>query len=255
MLKRKKQRKYLTKRCRELRLQLHTFCHDGGEEPLHKVRVEIKKLKAFTTFTHTAALPGSLRKIFRKAGVIREAGINGRLMQQLHLQDTALQDAGEITQQFRSRYRRYDHDIRRACKKLAHGLHPVRSGRTGHWLQHQLEAVGQIMFMSETDQLHKARKKLKNLLYVLGMLGGRPAFVTKIDTSYLDRLQDAIGRWHDLAVAANLLASRGLGGKALFRSIETRRNRALALVQAMGGNFEALSYAIRHTKGSGSASG
>ncbi|MBO9151597.1 CHAD domain-containing protein [Chitinophaga sp. GCM10012297] len=249
MIRRKSQRKYLIKRWREMRRQLLAYTCTGNFEPLHGLRVEMKKVRAFIKFTkaytrkkRTVAQPEAIRKIFKRAGIIREAGINLQLLKRFNIRHPAFRE-GEThvfekeIHRFRAHSVQYDHCIGQAFRYLLGTLHPVRNRRVRHWLMRQLKTIGGIVVAPSMGKLHLARKKIKYLLYIHGLLSSQPALVSKINISYLDQLQDAIGKWHDIAVAITMLDAQGVGGKTAINRMKKERNEASADVHAIGDGF------------------
>ncbi|MCF6402484.1 CHAD domain-containing protein [Chitinophaga filiformis] len=247
MLRRKRQRKYLVKRCLELRDQLHTFAASGSQEALHKLRVEIKKLKAFSELTKLykgekeATIKKNIKKIFHRAGIIREAGINLQMIRQFDIcQPLFSIKATNIIQQESAKFRlhetRYDHDIRNTVISLLQSLHPVHSRDIKQWFSGQLKKIAIVVTAASSDQLHEARKKIKNLIYVHGILHKPLAAELKLKIDYLDQMQDAIGKWHDAAVAVDLLEAHG-SGKAKASKLRREQDKAREAIHAIGDGF------------------
>ena len=250
MLTRKRQYNYLIKRWLLIRRHLMAYSASGSQESLHRIRVEVKKIKAFLQFAGSVgrskdapAQTRGLKKMFRRAGKIRDAGIHLQLMQQFHVPDAAFR-AGEaqvieqLSQAFREDSAYFDKSLRQTFRKLLGTLHPVRKRDVRDWLTGRLGAIAGIVASPGTDQLHQARKEVKSLMYFLGMLPGRLTRQSKINIPYLDQLQDAIGKWHDLDITVSLLTSRKLGGRKVVGRLEKARDRAGAAVCAMGAGFE-----------------
>ncbi|GEP95818.1 CHAD domain-containing protein [Chitinophaga cymbidii] len=248
MLKRKRQQKYLIKRWLEIRRQLYVFVGSGDQEALHRLRVEIKKIRAFTKFAESheeksaAAQLEKVRKIFRRAGLIREAGIHLQMMKQFNIDHPAFKNEelriiDQESGKFRLRLTRYDKQIRHAITYLLKALHPIRNRAVKHWLRRQLKATAKIIVAPSTDKLHLARKKIKNVIYVHGMLHKRLVLMLGINTSYLDQLQEAIGKWHDTAIAVKLLISQNAGNKATINKLERERDKAGAAIHMISDGF------------------
>src|SRR5258706_15404277 len=78
MLSRKKQKKYLTKKERDLLTQLQAYGESGDADALHRLRLDVKKVKAFVQMVKACSKTsgdrrvskdfGLLKKMFRQAG-------------------------------------------------------------------------------------------------------------------------------------------------------------------------------------------
>ncbi|SDG38069.1 CHAD domain-containing protein [Chitinophaga filiformis] len=248
MLKRKRQQKYLVKRCLELRLQLYAFADAGGEDALHKLRVEIKKLKAFSKLTKlykgekAVTIKKNIRKIFHRAGIIREASINLQMIKQFNIHHPAFntEAKGTIQQEtakFRLHKTDYNDDIRNNVKSFLKSLQPVRNHDIKHWFTRQLKKIAGVVTTTSTDQLHEARKRIKNLVYMHGILQQRLASALELNIDYLDQMQDAIGKWHDTAVAVELLAAHSSGNKAKISKLHKEQDKAGKAIHTMGDDF------------------
>lgn len=248
MLKRKRQQKYLVKRCLELRLQLYAFADAGGEETLHKLRVEIKKLKAFSKLTklykgeNAVTIKKNIRKIFHRAGVIREANINLQMIRQFDIHHPAFNTEAkdtirQETAKFRLHKTDYNDDIRNNVRSFLKSLQPIRNHDIKHWFTRQLKKIAGVITATSTDQLHEARKRIKNLVYVHGILQQRLASALTLNIDYLDQMQDAIGKWHDTAVALELLAAHNSENKAKVSRLHKEQDEAGKTIHAMGEGF------------------
>lgn len=210
MLKKKKQRKYLQKRRHAIRCYLADFAASSSPEALHQLRVEIKKLRAFARFAVPKAgeTVEALRKMFRKAGQIREADLNLLLIKKYRLTNATL-EAGQSrllrqrSRSFRAYTAYYGGQTGKAVAILIQKLKPLRNRRIKRWFKDQLRKTATLLTAPFPDQLHNARKKIKALLYVHALAPGR----LPLNTDYLHVLQEQIGRWHDVAVAAALVSA------------------------------------------------
>ncbi|MGE7776537.1 CHAD domain-containing protein [Chitinophaga sp. NPDC101104] len=259
MLTRKKQYNYLIKRWLLIRRHLMAYSASGDQDALHRIRVEIKKVRAFLQFAGSPgggkkgpSQPRALKKMFRRAGKIRDAGIHLQLMQQYHITDAAfcVGETQEIEQRsvaFREDVTYFDKSLRHTFRKLLGTLRPVRKRDVRRWLSRKVGAIAGMVASPGTDQLHPARKEVKSLVYFLGMLPGQLSRRSKINVPYLDQLQDAIGKWHDLDITVSLVTSRKPGGSKVVSRLEKARDRAGAAVIAMGAGFEKRVFANAHS--------
>ena len=86
MLENKKQYKYIDNRYSTIKECIENFCVNKDPEEMHKLRVEIKKLRAFAAFASKITREdlkrplGPVIKIFKEAGKIRTAEMHLKLL-------------------------------------------------------------------------------------------------------------------------------------------------------------------------------
>jgi CHAD domain-containing protein len=222
MLTRKQQRKYLAKKDEEWQSQLHAFAETRDREALHHLRVAVKKLKAFARLSEACSCSGAVRdlnvlkKMFRQAGAIRDADNRLRLLEHFHAAPEAYRnEQRQLTEHETSAFVENMEAFRKKGKKAGRRLQvEVRSIRAGcirDWYAKQLIKIG-VLLTASGDRLHQARKRIKELLYVLSALPPQLAREIGLDTKYLDGLQDAIGQWHDAAMVVASWAGKDLAG-------------------------------------------
>lgn len=245
MLKKKKQHKYLAKRWHAVRSYLSDFADTSNPEVLHQLRVEVKKLKAFAVFTaksgrHRKRALRPLRKMFRKAGVIREAGLTMALLKKHRISDPTLKAASQAvierqTAAFCAHVAYYGRQAEKAVALLRKKRHAVTDGRVKRWFSAQLKRTAGLLAAPPPAQWHNARKKIKNMLYVYGMLPGDLAASLQLNEKYLQHLQEQIGNWHDAALASNLLPAAE--GKTAQSRLHGEARKMQQTVQRSGRNF------------------
>lgn len=247
MLKKKKQHKYLAKRWHAIRSYLNDFADTSNLEVLHKLRVEVKKLKAFAAFAESSERDAKeavrpLRKMFRKAGEIREAGLALQLMHQYHIAAPQLKAATEHTLEqqknmFHAQTAYYGRQAEKAGTLLRKGLHKVRNKQVRRWMDGQLTITAGLLAAPPPGELHNVRKKIKNILNVYAMLPAPIAENLYLNEKYLQRLQEKIGNWHDVAVAAALLPPQKKGKGARGTLLQKEQEKLQKSIQRTTRNF------------------
>ena len=98
-MKRKKEVRLLKKRQLKIIKHFRAFISSKHQDELHRFRVEIKKMKSlislFSAASNNSALLKKikpLKKIFKQAGVIRDAFIHLELVKQYHLTQPELEN-------------------------------------------------------------------------------------------------------------------------------------------------------------------
>lgn len=222
MLTRKKQARYLAKKGIELQDQLLAFGQTQEQEALHQLRVAVKKIKAFASLSAACSGPAAvkdtrlLQKMFRQAGAVRDLGHGLQELQRIHTAPSDYKyEQRQLLEQETAvlvgRIPLYQKKGKKAGRRLLGDLHTIHAGCIRKWYAGQIIHTG-VLLTASGDRLHKARKKIKQLLYILNHLPSRLAGELRLDTEYLDRLQDAIGLWHDAAMVAASWAGKDPGG-------------------------------------------
>jgi CHAD domain-containing protein len=91
-------------------------------------------------------------------------------------------------------------------------MHSVHAGQVLRWYAGEIIRTG-LLLGGVGDELHQARKKIKTMLYVQKILPPEITERVRLNTDYLDQLQEAIGQWHDVVVAVSDWAADNPDGK------------------------------------------
>lgn len=220
MLTKDRQRKYLNKKNQEWQHHLREFVESRDPEALHQLRLTLKKVKALARFT--AACSGSdpvkdfngLKKMFKQAGVIRDAGNHLELLERFHpAPEEFKQQQQQVqiaeTEKFVRGAKKHIRKGKRAGRRLLADIHSISASRIHDWYAVQMVATG-ILLTASGDELHKARKQIKDMLYVDKLLPVSVSESLRLDRQYLDELQEAIGRWHDASIVVAAWAGKDL---------------------------------------------
>jgi CHAD domain-containing protein len=211
MLTKKRQRQFLTEKEQRWLQELIVFDESRDEKALHRLRLEIKKVRALVELVkvrsgkRAAVHFAGLKKMFREAGVIRDAGSQVRFLEERQLlskehrdrQTRTIQSAGDS---FAAHIRQYRKKGKKASKQLKMDMHAIDAGLVQRWYAREIIRTG-LLLSGSGDELHEARKKIKTMLYVQKILPEAITGRVRLNTDYLDRLQDLIGQWHDVVVA------------------------------------------------------
>lgn len=222
MLKKSKQRRYLAKKDKEWQAELDAFGDSRDPEAIHRLRVAVKKIKAVAHFSQACSGKDTkkdfnlLRKMYRQAGAIRDAGNHLQLLEKVHaapefFKREQQQMQEEASQDFVNSIEAYRKKGKKAARRLLADVRPVRQDCIKDWFAAELIKIS-ILLNASGDELHQARKEIKTLLYVCKLLPSRIARELRLDGDYLDELQNAIGDWHDAFVVAATLSGKELCG-------------------------------------------
>jgi CHAD domain-containing protein len=221
MVKRKKLEKWIKKRIQVISDRLTTYCTvRREEEDLHKIRVEIKKLRALLYLLRN--LSGHkyktekvlLKDIFRHAGRIRDAQLQLHIISELHIEDPAF-IYEELKRKEREenllalRLEEYQYNIKKVKKGLLKKLDNIDLLEAESLIKLEWDKIHVFLLSTaDAERMHDERKKIKQLIYLLRILPEEIADNLDIDRKYLDDLADKIGKWHDLLITVQMLKGR-----------------------------------------------
>lgn len=202
--------KYFALRVKNLFNHLHDFELKGDEVSLHDLRVEMKKLRAIIKFLRNIYPKQKLKKpahmlrnIFQDAGYIREFQIILQWLQKN--QFSQIEQAyypTENMEQMIEAFQKNTGQLKNNCKEIIEALSVFVNG-TNEILAEQyfvdLNAQVEKLCRKNLPQTewHELRKLIKQRIYGYNWVkheteNDDPNF------SYYNKLQEAIGLWHDL---------------------------------------------------------
>jgi CHAD domain-containing protein len=238
-MKKKEEAKYFNKEWKEMSVHLDSFLATGDQEALHKFRVQIKKLRALLIlFRDTSNHSGLLkdfkpaRKIFKYAGHIREAHMNLQLAELYQLKNEAFESSQqkiieEGTNEFQNNGKKFIKNIKETYKRLKKQLPQLNNNSIADYYKKQLEQIAvNLAVPGFTDDMHTNRKLIKILVYNHKLAEKALDGPLLFNTAYLDKLQQAIGKWHDNVVAAQLFSSPELNDRPVVTKIK-RKNAGI----------------------------
>jgi CHAD domain-containing protein len=244
MLTKKRQRQYITEKERHWLQELVVFNESRDEKALHRLRLEIKKIRALVELAkvrsgkRAGAHFSGLKKMFREAGVIRDAASQVRYLEERNLLTNAHKDQQAKSIQlaaddFAAHIRRYRKKGKKASRRLKTDIKPIQTRRIQRWFAREIIRTG-ILLGSTRDELHEARKRIKTLLYIYKLLPVAIAQRVLLNTGYLDELQESIGQWHDAVVAVVDWTEDNPAGKLMVQRECLDKEEA---VRALAGDF------------------
>ena len=205
-------------------------CEDFGFDAIHDMRVAIKRLRAIIilaekldTNLQGKRVGGDVRRFFRLSGRMRDAQVQQALLKEY---ETSLNtDFGE--------YASYLLILeRKSIKKFKDYLHPLSPNDFTADLELTLPAlilktdtagiksaissliaklfhsIDQLKAQQHEDKhLHKIRRQLKQISYLLSVYGTKdPDFPKPVETlKLLEKTNHLLGKWHDHVVAIEYL--------------------------------------------------
>ena len=199
---------YFKQRVKQVFNHLHDFDSSMSETDLHDFRVELKKMRAILKFLSKVYSKQKLKKstrllsnIFQQAGDIREYQI---LIQWLDKNEmTVLKNQcfpekrmHEMIQHFQQQTHLFKLELKELVDQLTDFVKSTNSILSE---QYATDLFAQINKMVSKDgsisQWHDLRKRIKQWQYACNWVDEKD---WNLEKAYFQKLQEAIGNWHDL---------------------------------------------------------
>jgi len=251
-MKKKEELKYLDKEWKAMKGYLKAFAANGDQEDLHKLRVQVKKIRAILfLFEGTTGKHGLMknfkpvRKIFKRAGDIRNAHINLQLSEQYHIKNDAFATdqqkiIDEGTSAFKHKSKAFIRDIKYSLKAVKKHMPRVHNRAIKTYYQKQLDQIAAgLAIGSFTEDMHQNRKLIKILMYNYKLADKVLDGELNLNTVYLDKLQDTIGKWHDNVIAAELFESPEVNDKPVASKIKRINSSVKRSIKTLADDFMA----------------
>jgi CHAD domain-containing protein len=230
-MKKKDQSNYFKHEWAKLKADLKTFDKKGKQEALHRFRVQVKKLRAFLVLADSGENSHGLekqlkpvRKIFKAAGIIRNAYITLELSKEYQQGPSAFMRGQrrlmkESAVQFRSASAKHLAGIRKTRRRLKKAVPRFSNVHISMYYQQKLEDIALCLKPQGSEaSLHDCRKQIKMLIYNYSLV--KPVLSLAFNEAYLEQVQTAIGDWHDKQVAIELFSSEEVGAAPVAESLE-----------------------------------
>jgi CHAD domain-containing protein len=211
--------KFTHRQFKSLISHLKKYRNEKKAETLHKIRVDIKKIKAILGVVkasdkrfkaHKNFIP--LREISRKAGEIRDREIHAQLLLKHNLEDTRPRNANvnKLITSFESNIPSFIKTTKRKRNKLKADVKQVKKNDIRRYLhEKQKEIKSQLFPRPRMRNIHQTRKTVKEVVYLSeanGKLGSK-------EIKFYDKMQDTIGKLHDKQLLLQLLKKKNDHGK------------------------------------------
>jgi hypothetical protein len=173
-----------------------------------------------------------VNKIFRRAGEIRNAHINLKLVAKYKLQNAAFPDSQRLIIEkglanFKMNGPKYIKRIDRSQRAIASHLHFAKKKTLRKFYQQQLSAIArELEATAFNEDLHESRKKIKLLVYNQAIAENAMKDKLVFNGQYMDDLQAAIGDWHDNVLAIDIFSAGNLNDEPVAKRIK-RKNLIL----------------------------
>ena len=219
-----RQKKHLKSIGKSMLRHLQAYYDTLDAEELRRFRVQVKKLKALLAMVQheSTAINGSknlklIRSVYQHAGQIRSGHLHLALLEKYTLATPAFMQLLENTvkretDEFNTCHKDYLKLLRKQFKSLNGVLQEVKGRVVLVRYKKQLKHLDHFFVKAywTPEKLHKSRKKIKNLMYLYGIL---PKSLTRklcLNIDYLDQLQEILGAWHDVRATFEWLKKEGV---------------------------------------------
>jgi len=216
-------------------------------ESLHRIRVELKKLRAVVKVlgsanrdvdAHKRFLP--FRVIFKKSGQIRQAAVLTELMLRYGIEPVTTGSPASLKRaqdRFRADVPFHLHTVRKVGKPLARYIKRISRRDISRYIKKREKLVRRIFVPKmQASKFHLARKHIKQVFYLSGLA---PVISSKERVRY-SRMEKIIGAIHDKELLMAYLQKYGAGVEgmkiaALKRSCTSDHQSLRRLVRSFYG--------------------
>lgn len=197
---------YIKDRLTSVKEHLEVYQKEKNPESLHRLRVEIKKIRAIVSFAKKVYkqpyTTSKLLPLFRLAGKIRELGIHLRQLSAMpgipdDRIDTFKKEETLLEQQFIQNSPLYIENVNRFQEELSlpaklPGKKTIRS-----YFEKKQEKANRQLQKKDRESMHEFRKNTKQLMYVYTALPGKQQKRIALNKAEMNQWQEQIGQWHD----------------------------------------------------------
>ena len=250
MLKKERQYKYFDKRWEALLGHLKDFSQNQAPDDIHDLRVEIKKIYALLTLAEKCSsdiefsdYAKPVSKIFKEAGNIRDAQINLQLISGYgNTNEVYEKRQHELIKRLEKRFCTSIYTHIRSIKKpytiIRKSLGDIKNDCIQEFYEKQVKKIEQALAdLANKKQLHKCRKRIKKVIYIRSMIDSALKKKLNLNFDYLEKLEEAISKWHDSAVTIDVLKNTPFVKKLLLNKLETQCKKLIRRICILSRNF------------------
>lgn len=206
-----------------LEQNLSSYAKEQKPEYLHKLRLDIKKIRAVFSFANKVYDEkfdaGNLKPLFQKAGSIREIHINIELLMKNPDSPAGLipllkEKENILVREFLeedNQYHKLISDFKEQVN-LPEKL-PAKKKIQKHFNKEQKKAV-KMLDDIDSEGLHEYRIKIKKLLYAFNSLPKKLRNKIQLNKATINKQQKKLGKWHDTYAAIAFFSHEELSTKA-----------------------------------------
>jgi CHAD domain-containing protein len=250
MLKKEVQSMYFNKRWNVMLRHMFTFVNSKDPEELHKMRIEIKKIFAILVFNKSCLnkfkfskhfIP--LKELYKFAEPIRNAQVNLQIIDRYNFCNLELYN--EQTKALLSQIKIFcaNHQVYfLKIQDVYDSLPDIFSGIDNKCIlkfyRKNIKKLSVILNDNNIEsKLHEFRKNIKLLIFLSEFIPKTILNKLGIDFTYLDRLQENIGEWHDIVTISDLVMTRDFKTNEAIVKLENLRKKAFFNINSQVYNF------------------
>ncbi len=197
---------YINKRLNSVIRHIKSYEKNENSKYLHQIRVNIKKIKAILLFAgyvfDKKYQINKIKKLFHKAGEIRELQINIRLLKTLPNKPieniTILEKRNKIIEKkFIENISKYINRLKNYHTKIQLPTKLLNQKDIKNYFKKQLEKASKEILSRDRLKMHQLRKRFKKIMYLYNALPEKYHKTFELNIDYIDELQNETGKWHD----------------------------------------------------------
>lgn len=226
---------YYNQRVKQVFNHLLEFDLSSSENSLHDFRVEIKKMKAILKFLKSVYPKSKLKKsarqlnnIFQQAGEIREYQLLLQWFQKNELETFQqnlfpIEMLDELEDNFHHQVQQFKHDLKELTENMNEYVQATNEILAEHYVRGLYVEIDKLIRKNvDYGEWHELRKLIKQWMYANNWVEGGK----ETDISYYQKLQEAIGYWHDADVIKETLQQKKL---FLSQDVELQKFHTIAI--------------------------
>ncbi|MGZ5189417.1 MAG: CHAD domain-containing protein [Flavisolibacter sp.] len=195
--------------------QLSSFKKDRKIERLHRLRVDIKKVRAILSFIENIYKvrfeSNSLKLLFKNAGDIREFQITIELLGILPFPPQSLilqlkKEQHNLQQQFIKEISQYIQLVRRFRESTFLIFLIPDKKKVRNYLSSRRKKAATSFNSRNREKMHHFRKLIKKIMYVYAILPKEIKKVVALNIRLINKVQKEVGCWHDTYSALAFLS-------------------------------------------------
>lgn len=186
-------------------------------EALHQLRVQIKivrSIRSFLEFTQEELLDlSALKPLYQQAGSLRELHLNMEWSEEgIAFPASRLKKMMEMEEQQKDKFLRKIPEYL-AMLKIVRDQIVVPDAlpdkeKIRAYSRNKLNELFWLERVEDPKEMHRFRKKIKELLYVMKVLPEKIQEDLNIDQKFLDKVQRKAGIWHDAYIGLQFASSQ-----------------------------------------------
>lgn len=209
---------YVDERLKSIEGEILKYNEDHEGEHLHKMRVDIKKLKAVLSFTSKLSgklyYNNELKDLFKSAGAIREIQVMKALSAEYMLTAKINLDKLSVKQKrlekefLRKIIPFWDSIISFSTDVDIDENKKVSKKHLHKYFKKLIEKTKKLLVFDDRESMHMFRMSIKRLMYIYSVLSKKDQKDIKLNKLKIDKFQEKLGDWHDLYVLIEFLQNQ-----------------------------------------------